>query len=170
MSTSDSDSEDRGTEEETLLQMRPSLKPIVLLWIISGLLGAGIAVYLYQSPRALGESTPAVRNIIILLTVLVLVTLGARAYVLTRTRYTVTTRAVYERYAFLFREKERRLPLSHIRATELDRGRTESLLGYGSIRFLTGGTNQSLGYVDFSSVPNPDNVREQVEPYLVDKR
>lgn len=168
MSTTDSDKEYGGTDEETLLQTRPSLKPTALLGVITGVLGAGIAVYLEQSPRLLGEATPGVQRITILLTVLVLVSLVARAYALARTSYVVTTRAVHERYTFLLREKDRRLPFSQIRATELDRGRLETVLGYGSIRFLTGGTNQSLGYVDFSSVPNPNRIRDRVHPYLID--
>lgn len=166
---SDSESH-RRTNDRTVLTTRPSIKPTAVLLGLAVVLGGAAIWYLGRDPQAIGDATPVVRRAIQILLVLAVVGLLGRIYLLSRTTYVVTGSAVTRRFEFLFKKKERRLPLGQVRATELDRGRIQALFGYGTLRFLTGGTNQSLGFVDFESVPDPDRVSREVQPLLQDTR
>lgn len=166
MSDEADDTTGAPTDEEVILRTGPSLRPTAVLTALVLVAGAAMVAGLSGNPTLLGEFTPAAARVVGLATVVAVLGLAARMYVLSRTDYVVTTDAVRRRYRFFLREKERRLPFAQVRATELDRGRVEALLGYGSLRFLTGGTNRSLGFVDFRSVPEPRSVYDDVQPLL----
>lgn len=151
-----------STDEEVLLATSPSIKPTLVTLALTLLVGSAAFVYLRRNPTALGNATDVIRQATVLLVAIVVVGLVGRVYVLTRTSYLVTADAVHRRFRFLRRRKERRLPLARVRATELDRGRIESLFGVGTLRFLTGGTNSSLGFVRFESIANPADVRDRL--------
>lgn len=54
------------------------------------------------------------------------------------------------------------MPIRQLRGHEHSQSRIQTLLGYGTIRMLTGGTNQSLGFVEFEDLPDPELVRQYI--------
>lgn len=153
----------RMTESETLIETSPSLRPLVLLLGLVVVVGGGIAAVTAGSPELLGSATQAVQWIATVATALASIAIVGKLYVRSRTRYLVGDDRVEKRFSFLLKEHRRVLPTGRIRGYELNRARTEALLGYGTVVFLTGGTNQSLGFLRFEAVPNPDEVCEAVE-------
>lgn len=145
------------------LTMTPSVKPLLLTYLLILLVTFAVIAQLSTSPRTLGDLNETVTNLLAVALVVVTVGVGVRTYILKQTQYTIDGENIEYRYAFLNRERLRRLPLDEIRGYELRRGRFESLLGYGTVTFFSGGDSDGLGYVRFESVPDPDQVSESFE-------
>lgn len=159
---------DATSHTEPILETRPTVRPTLIWLTVAALVGGSSVGYFMSAPTTLGnpENTEIAANIILLLTIGVVVRLGVRLYVLTRTRYVVTTDAVRREYALFYKTFSRELPLSMMRSHELRRSRVETLLGIGSVAFLTGAVTQSPTHIEFEHISNPHEARERVREQL----
>ena len=147
-----------------LVETHPTTKP-TLAWLVATLLvGVTAIAAIMSNPDALGDRQVAevVVNLVLLLTVIGIVRLLIRLYVLTRTRYVVTPSAIRREYELLYRTWSRELPLSMLRGHELRRSRLQTLLGLGTVAFLSGSVGQGLGHLTFDHLSNPETVRDIV--------
>ncbi|MFD1597680.1 PH domain-containing protein [Halobellus rarus] len=158
-------------ESDVVVETQPTLKPTILSLATVLVAGIAIVAYLFAEPTLLGttERTEIAANLVVLLTVVGAGRFLLRLYVLTRTRYVVTPDAVRREYSLLYKTFSRELPLSKIRSHELRRSRVETVLGIGSVGFLTGSVSQSPTHLEFENVPHPDRVRRQVREQLPGK-
>lgn len=153
-------------EDEVLIRTSPSVKPTAVALLSVLLAGGGVIGYLLANPRALGTGTGVVVRLVGLIVAVASIGLTGRMLALRRTEYLLTRSAVHRRYQFFMKERHRKLPLSQLRGYELSQGRFEWLFGYGTVRFLSGGTNRSLGFVAFDSIPEPRAVRDHLRELL----
>lgn len=158
----------RGMSQTPVLETQPTLKPTIAS--LAGVVIAGVLIigYLFVDPTLLGTAgrTEIAANLVMLLTLIGAARLLLRLYVLTRTRYVVTSDAVRREYSLLYKTFSRELPLAKVRSHELRRGRIETLLGIGTVAFLTGSMAQSPAHLEFENVPNPERVRNHVRDLL----
>lgn len=147
---------DDGTPdaERTLREATPTVKP-VLAELLIVVLGTAV-LWHYTSQGELGE-TP-VGALVLLVGGLLGLRLLVKFVVLRSTRYRVTTAAVVREYELLLVRRRRRIPVEQLRGYEVTRSPVQTLLGYGTVSFLTGGTNESLGFVTFEHVGDPDGI------------
>lgn len=152
-------------QDETLIETTPSTKP-VLAWLgltlAVGLMLVGIII---SNPGIFGDVKIAevAGNIVILLTGIGVLRLLIKLYILTRTRYVVTTAGVRREYTLLYRTWSRELPLSMIRGHELTRSRIQTFFGVGTVEFLSGSVSGSMGHLRFDSLPDPNELRSKVQ-------
>ena len=152
----------RSTDPDaTLLETRPTLRPTVVRAVLALAVGLGVVGFLYRDPGVFGdpEAAEVIANVALAGTGIVLFRYLLRAYVLTRTRYVVTPTAVRGEYRLLYRAWARELPLDMVRSYEFRQSRVETVIGCGTVSFLTGGVDQGLGVLTFEHVANPDEVR-----------
>lgn len=157
-----------GSDETTLLETHPTLKP-TLIWIgITGLVGLLATVALVTNPELLGapEFTEIGVLIVVLLTMAATVRFLIRLYILKKMRYVVTTQGVRREYSLLYRTFSREVPLSKVRSHELRRNRIETLLGIGSVAFLSTGATRGMGYLVFDNVDDPESVRRLARRHI----
>ena len=155
---------DRGDgtpDEQVRYRTRPTIKPS-LVWIgLTLVIGGAIAAALFQN--VLGLEDPELSSIlgwiVVFVVVIVVARFLVRIYILTRTRYLVTEDAIRYEFTLWFRRRSRDVPFRQVRGHELDQNRIQRAFGVGTVAVLTGGTNASLGYVEFHNVPNPGRVR-----------
>jgi len=150
---------------DVLLQTTPTLRPTLLLMGMSIVVGFAAIGFLLRNPTTVGgdaQLTELVRNAIAVLLLLILIRLTIRIFVLRRTRYVIREDVLRREYTLLYRHWAREVPIRQLRGHEYSQSRIQTLLGYGTIRMLTGGTNQSLGFVEFEDVPDPELVRQYI--------
>lgn len=156
--------------DESGITVRPTVRPPLILAGITLLVGGIISMSLYANPRSLGGVAEPASRVVTIITVIATLGFLWKMYLLRRTEYRLRPEMIERRYDFLYRKRHRKLPIQRVRGYELDQGRIEGLLGYGTVVFLSGGTNQSLGFLEFESVPDPQRVRQFVDERLDDKR
>lgn len=152
------------SSDEVLMRASPLLKPLLGVIGTVVLVTAVIAGVIVTNPQAFGDvglATIAL-NAVVLLAGIVLIRLGVKVLVLRRTTYTIRADGFETSYSLAYKHYERTIPVSQLRGQEIDRGRYQTLFGCATVSLLTGGTNRSIGFVEFEYVPNPDEVREQV--------
>lgn len=151
---------------ETIHTYRPSVRPLIISLVLT-LLVAGILFVLITSSGLDSPTESTLSWVLGLVTVVLSLRLLTKMFVLTRTKYVVTTTQLRREFKLFYRMRTRELPLSQLRGVELSRSTTQALFGFGDLRFLTAGTNQSLGFLTFEQIPNPvqqrDEIREQLE-------
>lgn len=155
----------RTPQDEPLVEETPSIKP-VLVWLgLTITVGLGLVGIILWKPDIFGDVKIAeiAGNIVILLTGIGVLRLLVKLYILTRTRYVVTTAGVRREYTLLYRTWSRELPLSMIRGHELTRSRIQTLFGVGTVEFLSGSVSGSMGHLRFESLPNPNELRSKVQ-------
>lgn len=141
----------------------PALKPTLLLVALTVGVGAAVVGYLVANPETVAGDpglTELVWNAVGVLVVLLLIRLVLRLYVLSRTTYVVDSDALRREFSLLYRHESREVPTGRLRGHEFEQSRVQRLLGYGTVRVLTGGTNRSLGFLEFEDVPEPARVRD----------
>lgn len=161
--TDDTDSADRPTER-VQHRTRPTIRP-QLVWIaVTVLVGGGIAGALFANVLGLPDRQLSViaGAAVGFVVVAVIGRLLVQIYVLRRTTYTVTASTVRYEFSLWFRTRSREVPRSEVRAYQLEQDRVQRLFGVGTVTVLTGGTNASLGYIEFSNVLDPDDVRDAI--------
>ncbi|MDR5673161.1 PH domain-containing protein [Halalkaliarchaeum sp. AArc-GB] len=126
---------------------------------------------MYDNPELLGdpETTEIAANVVTLLWLLGLGRIVFRIYVLTRTTYTVTPKAVRRDYELLYQTWSRELPLSMIRGHDRIQGRLQRLFGIGTVAFLTAGNRGTPGHLEFEHITEDGDVRETIRR-LIEKR
>lgn len=177
MSTTTSKTRDASTAEETrerpttetIVEATPSTKPLTVRLGLTFVLGFLVIVTIRQNVQWFGSLQVAeiAANLALLLTAIACVRLLVKLYILTRTRYVVTTTGVRREYTLLYRTWSRELPLTMIRGHELTRSRIETFFGVGTVEFLSGSVSGSIGHLRFSALPNPDKVRSAVQDQLL---
>lgn len=155
----------RGARDVPALpfETTPALKPTLLLIALTLFVGTVTVGYLVANPETVAGDpglTELVWNAVGVLVVLLLVRLVLRLYLLSRTTYVVDSDAVRREFSLLYRHESREVPLAQLRGHEFSQSRVQRLLGFGTVRMLTGGTNRSLGFVEFEDLPRPTRVRD----------
>lgn len=156
------------TNDPETFESTPSTKPTLLklgATLLVGLLFVGVIT---TNPGLFGSEQIAnvAANLVLLLTVIGAIRLLARLYILTRTRYYITSDGVRREYSLLYRSWSRELPLSMIRGHELTRSRLETLFGVGTVQFLSGSVAGSIGHLRFDQLANPEEARETVQRHI----
>lgn len=149
----------------------PALKPTLLLMGLTVLVGTVTVGYLVSNPRTIAGNpglTELVWNAIGVLCMLLLVRLTLRLYLLSRTRYVVDSDVLRREFSLLYRHHAREIPITQLRGHEFSQNRIQRLLGFGTVRLLTGGTNQSLGFLEFEDLPDPVVVRDLIRALIID--
>lgn len=148
---------------EVPFETTPALKPTLLLIALTVVVGAASVGYLVANPETVAGDpglTELVWNAIGVLVVLLLVRFTLRLYLLSRTTYVVDSDALRREFSLLYRHESREVPMTQLRGHEFSQNRIQRLLGYGTVRVLTGGTNRSLGFLEFEDLPKPARVRD----------
>lgn len=150
---------------------RPTLKPAGIALGITALLVLAIVGLLIANPTLFGtpELTEVVLWVVLLVGGFVSARLLLKMYVLSRMRYVVSNDGVLREYALLYRYRRREMPFQKIRGVEVSRDPIETLLGYGTVSVLSGGTNQSLGFIKFEHVPDPERVSDAIVRYRTEE-
>lgn len=176
MSTTKTTTRDASSEEqtgrpttETVVETTPSTKPLLVRLGLTLVLGVLAVSIIKWNPHWFGDPGVAeiAVNLVLILAGIAIVRLAVKFYILTRTRYVVTTTGVRREYTLLYRTWSRELPLTMIRGHELTRSRVETFFGVGTVEFLSGSVSGSIGHVEFSSLPDPDEVRSAVQDQLL---
>ncbi|RQG87063.1 PH domain-containing protein [Natrarchaeobius halalkaliphilus] len=162
--SAETDGSDPSRHERVRLRTRPTIKP-PLVWILVTVIVGG-ALALASFANVYGLEDPGLASIVgwtvVFVVFVVSLRLLVRIYVLTRTTYTVTETDIRHEFSLWFRQYSREIPLDRVRGQEFQQDRIQRVFGVGTISVLTGGTNASLGYVEFQNVPNPNEVTETV--------
>lgn len=166
--TSDASTSDRSATDDVVFEATPSTKPVLAWLAITVLAGGALVGVIAGDPDLFGGPAVAeiVGNVVLLMTGIAVVRLLVKLYVLTRTRYIVTDTGVRREYTLLYRTWSRELPLRMVRGHELTRSRIETLLGLGTVEFLSGSVAGSMGHLKFESLPDPEGLRERVQAEL----
>lgn len=153
---------------ELIYETTPTIKPTLILMGLTFVVGMLIEVYLLNNPEAVGgrDAMEVLLYVVAFLLAVSLLRFLVRMLVLERTTYQITDEVVRREYKLLFRHLSREVPLDQLKAHELRRNRIQALLGYGTVRFLTGGTNESLGFVEFENLIEPVEVRGIIRDIL----
>ena len=148
-----------GAGREYPVTATPTVRPTLVWLAIVGLGGGALTGLVVSNPGFFGGTTQAnvVGNAILLLTGIGLVRFLIRVYVLQRTEYVVDERSLIRRYSLLLRTWRREVPLTMVRSHQLEQGRIQKLLGYGTIS-----VNQGLGDIRFENVRDPTAVNEVI--------
>lgn len=152
------------SSSEVLYTTSPLIRPVLALMGTVAVAAAALIGALMADPSLVGgvELAEIVVNAVLLLAAVILIRLGIRALVLWRTTYTVRADGFETAYELAYRSNERTIPATQLRGQEFDQGRYETLFDCATVSLLTGGTNRSLGFVEFEYVPQPETVQETV--------
>ena len=153
------------------LQTHPTIRPGLVQLGVLVTVGVALFATLELHPTLLGseELTGIGSTVVAVLTALAAVRSLVHVFVLTRTRYVVTDSVIRQEYELFYRTHSREIPLDQLRSHEFRQSRIQALLGYGTLSFLTGGTNQSLGFVEFEHLDDAKAVREAVRTQLASR-
>lgn len=162
--TKNGNTEDQNVLFQTSPLIRPTLAVIGAVMLVTLILVGAI----WLRPDLFGGVRVAevILNGVVILSALILVRLGVTLIILRRTTYTIYKNGFKKEYEFAFHKKSRKLPVEQFRGRELERGRFETLFGCATIRLLTAGTNQSLGFVEFAQISNPGAADEYIDKIL----
>lgn len=163
--------EDDRTRHEVVFETAPTIRPVLVWFAVVFVIGAVVLSWLVASPEAFGDRqlTEIVFWVVFLVVAAFLLRYVWRMFVLTRTRYVVTNDDIRREFELLYRRHARELPMEKIRGMDFNQGRIQSVLGYGTLSFLAGGTNQSLGFVEFEHLVHPHETRDRLRE-LISKR
>ncbi|QLG50923.1 PH domain-containing protein [Natrinema halophilum] len=168
---SESDGADRTTltygessSTDVQYETTPTIRPVLLTLAAVVIGGLVIVGSIATNPALLGGAQIAdiIGSAILVLTSVVAIRLLIKAAVLARTTYTITDDTFRREYELLYRTRSRVVPVAKLRGHEFSQGRVQSLLGYGTIRLLTAGTNRSLGFIEFEHLDDPERTREEI--------
>ncbi|MFC6990011.1 PH domain-containing protein [Haloplanus sp. GCM10025708] len=153
---------------DVLYETGPSLRPAVVKPALALVVGVLVEAYVLTHPRLFGsrQYTEIGAYVVGLVVLVLLVRYAVRVYLLKRYRYTITDDAVRWEYSLFYKTRSRELPFSKIRGHEFRQDRIQSVLGFGSVSFLSGGTNRSLGFLTFENVADPEEVQSVVKSRL----
>ncbi len=170
--TDDETADEMGRKTgRTVFETTPTIRPTLIWFGITVVIGGGILLYLIANPELFGERqlTDIVFWVVFLLFAAILLRFGIKMFVLTRTSYVVTTDDIRREYELVYHRHARELPIEKIRGIQFNQSRIQSLLGFGTLSFLAGGTDQSLGFVEFENLKQPHEARDRIRT-LIAKR
>lgn len=151
-----------------LIETTPTIRPELIWFGTIFVIATVVLSYFTVYPTAFGdrELTQIVFWVLFLIFGAVLLRFAVKMFILTRTRYIVTREDIRREFEFLYRRHSRELPMEKIRGIQFNQSRIQNLLGYGTLSFLAGGTNQSLGFVEFEHLREPDRTRERIRDLI----
>jgi uncharacterized membrane protein YdbT with pleckstrin-like domain len=165
-----SETNSSGTEshpsKSVLITTTPALRPTIVLGILVLITGLSVFTLLIFNPEIiLGEPilTRIAWNAVALVTVLITFRLIIRIIVLQRTEYTIRGDKIIKEVDPLFWYQSREILLEELRGYEYSQNAIQRFLGYGNIQFLTAGTNQSIGFLEFVNLPDSGPVRDLID-------
>jgi membrane protein YdbS with pleckstrin-like domain len=145
-------------------EFTPAVKVLVLQFGLLAGSGSVLLGYIAIDPSRFGD--PQIGQIILavvgFLLAIALLRILVRILILRKTRYIVTPQKLHREYELLYKRRTREVPLSQLRGMELEQGRLQSLFGFGTLTFLTAGTNQSLGFLEFEHINLPEETRNKI--------
>jgi uncharacterized membrane protein YdbT with pleckstrin-like domain len=169
----DTDTDPHHRDSTTVLfETGPSAKPVAVKLGVVAISGAIILGYLLMSPESLGnpETTRIATYVVAIIGLLIVLRYVIRIYLLKRYRYRITEDAIQWTYTLLYRTRARELPFSQLRGYDYTQDRIQTLLGFGTVEFLTGGTNQSLGFLAYENVAQPEEIRHIIREQMQDSK
>ena len=156
-------------DDDIILQTDPTLRPTLIL-MLTVILIAGVLIGLTNTVilSLVGNETVTelITAVILILMFLILIRLIIRIIVLRQTSYIIRPNSLERETDLIFQYKSRKAPVDELRGFEYSQNTFQRLLGYGSIRLLTGGTDQSLGFIIFEDVASPDQAREYLDSLI----
>lgn len=155
---------DPGDDPELLHQTAPLLRPTLALAGVVLVVALAAIGLVYRNPDLVGgvEFAELVVNGVAILAALLLIRLGVTLLILLRTTYTIHEEGFKKEYELGYHRKSREIPVEQLRGREHERSRFETLLNCATIRLLTGGTDRSLGFLEFVHIPDPETVDEKI--------
>lgn len=156
--------ESNERESVEAIETRPTIKP-TLVWLgITVVVGALLTGFVVTNPGVFGGAATAdlVANALILLTVIGVIRFAVRAFVLTRTQYSVTRRSIVVSFSLLMRSESREVPLDKVRSHDYNQSRIQNLFGYGTVSL-----NEGLGDIELENVPEPERIHRQISELLL---
>jgi Bacterial membrane flanked domain. len=149
--------------DDLKIDTTPTLKPTAIWLLLIITLGVSIILYVYFQRDSLANPQTAdiLMRAIALLTLIVVIRLVIRLFILSRTRYLVDSVRITKRFDLLYRRRRQEVPLSKVRSHELRQSRIQTVLGFGTIRL-----NQGLGPIELENIPEPHQVYEQINRLL----
>lgn len=166
VSETEQQSQDSSPGDTVLHRTTPTLRPTLIFIALSLFVGVVSLGYLAVNPETVAGDAQLTELVMIAIAVLlglILLRLFIRILILRRTQYVIRSDRLERKFTLLMRHRSREVPVRQLRGHEYTQNRIQALLGYGTVRMLTGGTNQSLGFVEFEDIPNPDTVRQHVQ-------
>lgn len=147
-----------------IFETGPLLWPVIFVIGVTVVLTVILIGAIYFNPELVGGATfgEVIINAILILALVILGRYIIKLIILKRTTYTIYDDGFKMEYEVFYRKLERELPVEQLRGKEYDRSRVESLYGCATIRLLTGGTDQSLGFIEFESVREPRKVLHMI--------
>jgi uncharacterized membrane protein YdbT with pleckstrin-like domain len=166
-----SDKKTESANDNVILQTSPTLRPTLIL-MVTVILIAGVLIGLTNTVIFdLIENQTIIEIIsaaILVLMVLALIRLIIRTIVLRRTSYIIRPNTLERETDLIHQYTSRKAPVDELRGFEYSQNAFQRLLGYGSVRLLTGGTDQSLGFIVFKDLARPDQTRTYLDNLISD--
>lgn len=164
--------DEAATDAEPILVTTPTTRPVLVALAIEltlALLGIGLVS---GNPDLVGGGDMAriVQAVIVVLAGLLTLRLLVKVFIIKRTTYRIFPDSLRREYSLFYRRYEREIPVDQLRGHEFTQSRIQSVLGYGTIRMLTGGTDRSLGFLEFEHIDDPQAVREAIRAVQDDVR
>lgn len=151
------------TTNKIVFQSSPSIIPTIIKPFLIAIGTAGLLLYLINTGSQ--EITP----IVILVSSILIIRYIWIILVLRRTEYLVYEDKLVRQYTLFGKHNARKVPLDQIRGTQLTRSRLEAIVGVGTIQFLSGGVNRSLGFINFEHVPDPDTIDQILDGLQIEE-
>lgn len=156
-------------DENIIFETGPTLRPLLVLLILVVVLTlviiGGLLTFPIEVSGLTGENEIII-SIIGILSIIILVRIIIQIIILRRTTYIIRTDSLERETDMIFRYTSRKAPIDQLRGFEYSQNTIQTFLGYGSIRLLTGGTNQSLGFLVFENLPNAGEARSHIEDLI----
>jgi uncharacterized membrane protein YdbT with pleckstrin-like domain len=164
--------EDTESENDNIiLQTNPTLRPTFVL-MVTVVLIAGVLIGVTNTVafELIDNQTiiEIITAIILILMVLTLIRLLIRIIILRQTSYIVRPKSLERETDLILQYTSRKAPVDELRGFEYSQNTFQRLLGYGSVRLLTGGTDQSLGFIVFRDLTRPDQTKAYIDNLISD--
>lgn len=155
---------DENEDPVVVHETSPLLQPTIALMGTVVLAAVVLIGILWNDPELVGgiEFAELIVNGIAILAGVILLRLGITLMILWRTTYVIHEDGFCMEYELAFHRKSREIPVEQLRGREHERGRFETIFDCATIRLLTGGTDRSLGFIEFKQIPDAETVGEKI--------
>ena len=160
-----SNSKNKDIIFETSPTLKPSVVLLVLVTLFTLVIIGGLLTFPIDVSGLYGENR-ILMNVTGILYTIVMIRIVIQIIVLRRTKYIIRADSLERETDMILRYNSRKAPIDELRGFEYSQDSIQTLLGYGSIRLLTGGTNQSLGFLAFENLPNAGKARNHIEDLI----
>lgn len=156
---------DAEEDVDIVLETGPIVWPVIA--VMTTIVGVGLlaVIVLLNDPNRVGgqELAELLVYAVVLLVAVILLRYGIKLLILRKTRYVIHDEGFKREYSLLYRHKVREVPIGQLRGEEYVQDRYQTIFGCATIRLLTGGTDYSLGFIEFESVKDPTVVFETIQ-------